>query len=903
MASVTAVVTVLIPVAARAATVTITSGPSGVVASDTANFAFASSGSSSFECAIDDALPTPCTSPVNLTGLGEGNHKFTVADTVAGGSATRLWYVDQPGDWDAVALPSVSRRGALVAQLSGGDVLLVGGKIGQCCAWTDEYSAERFDPVGNSWWGAGTPLVASQNALALVPTSGDDALLLGSTGCATPLAKTYDGASDTWATASAPPLVAEYAAILPNGNVVATGLGSDCSTPKVAVYSVSGDSWTSSPSPGSVDPDKLGSATLLSTGKLLWVQTQATARIFDSVTSSWSTAPSVGDSTIHLKEPVPLAGGKALVMADEVGDANHQGATALVLDPSAQTWSPAGRLYVPGAAGLAEEGRIGAVTKLADGRVLNLYPMGNDPTLQHGAMVWDGTLGGWVFPPAFPLNPDPYLSVVTLASGDVLALGLAPVDDLPIAVRYTPTALADTTGPIVRSYTFIPAAHQTVGDVHWFSGSATINWVVADPYMKVDPTAPPTAVSTPGVGSYSPTVQDASGNPAQTNLTVQVGIDNTPPTLSGFWFSPNPVLVGTTTGWLSMSASDGGSGLCRGEFVGGNDPGAGKVTDDWVTFTKGSASETATSLASEIPFNASNFRKLRDLTVGSYSIKGRVVDCAGNWSSTTQTDLVVSSSQQGYTQSLPPGGNVSTPATGIEPVGAAVTSPTGGSVSILMGGDPGTAPIGYQFVGQHFQISAPDATVDEPLVLTFLIRPEQLPPGAEPAVSRDGVLVAPCSGAPGTADPAPCQDGPAVLDGNGYLVVTILSDHASAWDLGLPDSTFSFAFSGFSVPIDRPKTFNVASVRKGKIPVPFSLGADYGLDVFKEAPSTKKVRCPASMKADAIESYTSATAITYASGTYTYPLAQSKSWIGTCRSLSLTFRDGTVAQALFSFKK
>jgi hypothetical protein len=77
-------------------------GPSGIVGSSSARFEFALVGANPppgrFECALDGGAFTPCASPVELSGLGEGAHVFAVryhADGADPGEAVeRRWTVD-----------------------------------------------------------------------------------------------------------------------------------------------------------------------------------------------------------------------------------------------------------------------------------------------------------------------------------------------------------------------------------------------------------------------------------------------------------------------------------------------------------------------------------------------------------------------------------------------------------------------------------------------------------------------------------------------------------------------------------------------------------------------------------------------------------------------------------------
>ena len=62
----------------RAPETTITSGPTGTVATASAAFEFSSSEPGSFECSLDAAAWSPCTSPQSYESLADGSHGFEV---------------------------------------------------------------------------------------------------------------------------------------------------------------------------------------------------------------------------------------------------------------------------------------------------------------------------------------------------------------------------------------------------------------------------------------------------------------------------------------------------------------------------------------------------------------------------------------------------------------------------------------------------------------------------------------------------------------------------------------------------------------------------------------------------------------------------------------------------------
>ena len=132
------------------------------------------------------------------------------------------------------------------------------------------------------------------------------------------------------------------------------------------------------------------------------------------------------------------------------------------------------------------------------------------------------------------------------------------------------------------------------------------------------------------------------------------------------------------------------------------------------------------------------------------------------------------------------GGTVTTDTTGsgatpANPVQTSVTAPAGGTLTIEQG--PGAA--GFGFIGQQVHITAvPDATAANPFTIVFVIDASVIPAGQSAAtivVKKNGVVVPPCTGAPGVAGPDPCVSSRQALSG-GDARITVLSSSASTWD-------------------------------------------------------------------------------------------------------------------------
>jgi Carboxypeptidase regulatory-like domain/PASTA domain len=178
---------------------------------------------------------------------------------------------------------------------------------------------------------------------------------------------------------------------------------------------------------------------------------------------------------------------------------------------------------------------------------------------------------------------------------------------------------------------------------------------------------------------------------------------------------------------------------------------------------------------------------------GPHTFSVIATDSAGNHATTPAQSWTVdtAATSESTKGSAAPGGTVtSDPAgngpTASNPVVADITTPTGGDVSVTSNAAPtGTAPTGWSFFGRELQITAPPATAAaDPLRLVFTVAASSLTGIDKNTVTvfRDGSPAADCT-TPGTLAPDPCVTSREVL-ANGDLKLTVLSMHASKWNLG-----------------------------------------------------------------------------------------------------------------------
>ncbi len=147
------------------------------------------------------------------------------------------------------------------------------------------------------------------------------------------------------------------------------------------------------------------------------------------------------------------------------------------------------------------------------------------------------------------------------------------------------------------------------------------------------------------------------------------------------------------------------------------------------------------------------------------------------------------------------------------------------------------------------------------------------------------------------------QDRTASLDTVNDLVcgnVTSLSPFA------IFQPTAIFNWTGFFQPVDNLPTLN--SVNAGRaIPIKFSLGGDYGLNILMAGyPKSQEIFCDSTALVDGIEETVTAgsSSLIYdpTIDQYTYVWKTEKSWATKCRQLVVKLLDGTTHYANFQFK-
>jgi hypothetical protein len=126
------------------------------------------------------------------------------------------------------------------------------------------------------------------------------------------------------------------------------------------------------------------------------------------------------------------------------------------------------------------------------------------------------------------------------------------------------------------------------------------------------------------------------------------------------------------------------------------------------------------------------------------------------------------------------GATVSSPAPSeTVPAQARVRTPNAGVVRITVAPEQATPLLqGFNAAGTVFDITAPRASAEEPLVLTFLVRTQTA--AGDLMVLKDGVAAADCRGASGQASPDPCVSSRGKAGTT--VVVKVLTSEDGIWE-------------------------------------------------------------------------------------------------------------------------
>ncbi len=247
-------------------------------------------------------------------------------------------------------------------------------------------------------------------------------------------------------------------------------------------------------------------------------------------------------------------------------------------------------------------------------------------------------------------------------------------------------------------------------------------------------------------------------------------------------------------------------------------------------------------------------------------------------------------------------------ATATDPFVATVTTPVGGDISITQVSL--TEPVSsndYLIFDQQYDINAPAATVEQPLILTFRVDASKLAGQTAQTlvVFRNGELIGNCI-VPGVTDPDACVDTRTTFP-DGDVQLTVRTSHASVWNLGYvapPEVTYTF--SDFDGSVKQAPQLN--KVEGGEtIPVKFNLSDNSeGLTVLPaEIATSQKISCSTKQpigEATPIKITKNGELKLKNNGTYSFKWKTLEKWEESCRQLILTFSNGETVVAYFRFK-
>jgi hypothetical protein len=181
----------------------------------------------------------------------------------------------------------------------------------------------------------------------------------------------------------------------------------------------------------------------------------------------------------------------------------------------------------------------------------------------------------------------------------------------------------------------------------------------------------------------------------------------------------------------------------------------------------------------------------------------------------------------------------------------------------------------------------------------------------DPGYPTDVLYTAIANNAAGTVfESVPVTSSPAVITGlpNGAYQVSVIASNSTGaagtdWP-GWVQVGPVYTFSGFFSPVDNAPVVNTAKAGSA-LPIKFSLGGDYGLNIFTSAgPTFTTGSCTGGTEDPVTVVAASNSGLTYdaTSGVYTYTWKAAKDLAGKCGSFSLNLNDGSTHTVLVKFK-
>lgn len=206
------------------------------------------------------------------------------------------------------------------------------------------------------------------------------------------------------------------------------------------------------------------------------------------------------------------------------------------------------------------------------------------------------------------------------------------------AVVYTSDSVCDSSGncgtgtylvSLDKTFPTVEGGVQGTANVFgWYRSAVVVGFSCADELSGVATCTEETIVGTEGADQeVVGEARDRAGNSAQT--IVAVNLDSTAPTVGAVVVGTNPLPLGTDAE-ISLQAADSLSGLDRGEY--------------WLGIDSGLGSGTPLAIDEDGIVRFS----IAGLTTGIHSLGVRVVDRAGNWSSSSTALLVVYDPSAGF---------------------------------------------------------------------------------------------------------------------------------------------------------------------------------------------------------------------------------------------------------------